>query len=299
MKIINLNTYSPQERLLRHTQQLGGDIPEELIASDEYDALGQLISKQVGGQDVQNNIGYQKVDYRYNIRGWLKSINDISSLDQPNDPLDLFAFKINYNTVENDVNGQVQGLYNGNISETFWRTSSDNNLRKYGYQYDGLNRLLQAIYQKPDYNMPVTNMYNESLSYDKNGNIQTLQRNGDFDWDASTSPPLVIDDLIYRYDIINNPNQLMSVSDSTNNPKGFVDGTNTGDDYTYDANGNMTHDLNKLIENISYNHLNLPVLITFTGGNTIAYLYNAIGQKVRKTVKVDGNSLETYYLDGF
>ena len=189
------------------------------------------------------------------------------------------------------------GIYNGNIAETFWITSSDNNLRKYGYTYDDLNRLTNAIYKKPNYNMPVTNMYNESLTYDKNGNIQTLQRNGDFDWDA-TSGPLQIDNLSYFYDT-NNPNQLTKVSDSTNNPKGFVDGTNDDNDYAYDANGNMIYDKNKTIENIRYNHLNLPTQISFSSGNIINYLYNAIGQKVRKTVRVDGTGLETYYLDGF
>jgi hypothetical protein len=40
--------------------------------------LGQLIGKKVG-----NTVGstpLQEVDYYYNIRGWLKSINDIAEL---------------------------------------------------------------------------------------------------------------------------------------------------------------------------------------------------------------------------
>jgi hypothetical protein len=46
----------------------------------------------------------------------------------------------------------------------------------------------------------------------------------------------------------------------------FKDGTNTGtDDYSYDANGNLTLDNNKAISSITYNHLNLPSIITVTG----------------------------------
>ena len=50
----------------------------------------KLISKQVGGTDVTTFVGLQKVDYRYNIRGWLKSINDVDNLGT-----DLFGFEIN------------------------------------------------------------------------------------------------------------------------------------------------------------------------------------------------------------
>ena len=39
--------------------------------------------------------------------------------------------------------------------------------------------------------------------------------------------------------------------------------------YTYDANGNMTRDLNKGISNISYNLLNLPGEITFSDGRKV------------------------------
>jgi len=39
-------------------------------------------------------------------------------------------------------------LYNGTISQTFWRTAGDDIKRKYGYQYDGLNRLTNAVYMR-------------------------------------------------------------------------------------------------------------------------------------------------------
>ena len=43
----------------------------------------------------------------------------------------------------------------------------------------------------------------------------------------------------------------------------------------------MTKDLNNGIENIEYNVLNLPKLITFANGGTIRYTYSATGEKLR------------------
>src|SRR5690606_179177 len=121
------------------------------------------------------------------------------------------------------------------------------------------------------------------LSYDKNGNIQSLIRNGDLDSDGMISA-MQIDNLAYTYDS-QNENQLMKVLDSTNSPQGFkddsVDGINYPvDDYDYDDNGNMIKDDNKGISSIVYNHLNLPVEITFGANGKITYLYDALGRKV-------------------
>jgi hypothetical protein len=143
LTIKDMFTYSAQDRLLLHKQQIN-TLPEQLIARNTYDELGQLTSKNVGGTDVTGTLGLQKVDYSYNIRGWLKGINDTASLTQGTNPTDLFAFKLSYNDAVTATK-----LYNGNISETFWKTSSDNTLRKYNYAYDNLNRLLDASYSKP------------------------------------------------------------------------------------------------------------------------------------------------------
>jgi RHS repeat-associated protein len=200
-------------------------------------------------------------------------------------------------------------LFNGNISETLWRTSADNIKRKYTYSYDDLNRLLNADYSKPGLTS-VPNNYAESMSYDKNGNITALTRYGDLDSDGMVSANL-IDELKYTYDA-NNANLLKKVLDLSNNPQGFnetadiasgdSDGlTDQTDDYEYDANGNMIKDANKSITSITYNHLNLPINLLFEGttNGTISYLYNATGQKLRKKV-VDATSLNTTdYLNGF
>jgi RHS repeat-associated protein len=269
--------YSDQDRLTLHYQQIGTENPQ-LITSNIYDELGQLISKNVGGENVMGTTGLQKVDYSYNVRGWLKSINDIDDTATEND---LFAFKISYN----DPSNPSKALFNGNISETFWKTSSDNILRKYEYSYDNLNRLTNAIYIKET---SVLNSYGESLTYDKNGNINTLNRNGGIE-----DPMYVyeIDALEYTYHP-QNKNRLMMVADSSGFPEGFKDDADSNVapdstvDYDYDENGNMIKDENKGITHISYNHLNLPVEIIFNNNlNTkIEYIYNAVGQKLVKNV---------------
>ena len=300
-------SYTEQDRLLLHTHQINGGA-EQLIAKNTYDDLGQMVSKNVGGTDVTGAIGLQKIDYRYNIRGWLTDINNDAPIGSAGFTLgqgDLFGFKINYNTVtqsengvisnsQSSVNGDVQPLYNGNISETFWISASDNQIRKYGYKYDALNRLLKAFYQKPLSNVPVPKSYDEEVSYDKNGNILNLKRKGNLD---SPLFAIDIDDLNYLY----NGNQLMRVNDATNNPDGFQDNQygSTANDYAYDTLGNLIKDENKGITAITYNHLNLPSEITFNGGGKINYIYNAEGIKLQKRVTTPTSNVLTDYQQGF
>jgi RHS repeat-associated protein len=199
------------------------------------------------------------------------------------DPKDLFAFKINYNM---PTTASTTALYNGNIAETYWKTANDDLNRGYAYQYDNLNRLKAATYQKAG---TATNAYNESLTYDKNGNILSLNRNG------TSETATAIDKLAYTY----SNNQLLKVADTSNKTQGFVDGTNTDNDFTYDVNGNMTIDKNKGITAIAYNHLNLPIKITFGTTGNIVYVYNATGQKLKKVVTQGTTVTTTDYLGGY
>lgn len=283
-------TYSSQDRLLNRSHKIGNRA-SEFLSKNTYDELGQLISKKTGGSSLTAPL--QKVDYAYNVRGWLKGINDTEMLAKPGDPADLFAFKISY-----DDPLAAQPQFNGNISETYWRTANDNILRRYAYQFDSIGRLASASYQKPE-TISAPDSYRESQQYDKNGNIRKLQRFGEFD-DAVVA--MMVDDLDYAY--LPNSNRVAKVTDYTNSPAGFrddSDGTNdTQDDYAYDMNGNMVSDQNKNIDLIAYNHLNLPTKITFAGGATIEYLYNANGKKLRKTVTESAMPVKTQeYLDGF
>jgi len=279
-------TYDHVGRLLTQTQKIGSQ-DAELIVNNTYDNLGQLTSKRVGGEvdpsDVKLSTGLQDVKYTYNVRGWLKQINDPASIGN-----DLFSFKINYNTTElGRVASTFTPLYNGNISETIWKTANDatsNKTRGYAFDYDDLNRIRYA-----DLGVKTTGAYNLNSaydlglnSYDKNGNIVDLVR-------VSQSNADDMDDLRYTY----SGNQLLSVQENststTYKTTGFKDGNTVGDDYDYDPNGNMTKDLNKDITNISYNHLNLPTQVTFVTGN-ISYIYDATGVKLQKKVVENSKS---------
>jgi RHS repeat-associated protein len=282
-------TYSAQDRLLTHTHQInGGTI--EVLADNTYDELGQLISKKVGTNT-------QKINYAYNIRGWLTDINDTAALQKAGDPKDLFAFKINYNKSISITGGK--SLYNGNIAETFWASTSVPSpvVRGYAYQYDNLNRLKASIYKR---DVVVNNAYDENLTYDKNGNIISIIRNGNNDTTANQ-----IDNLTFSYLNATTSNQLAKVVD--NAPAaykgfGFMDSAaNTVDDYSYDANGNIIKDNNKNITSIIYNHLNLPTKITFATTGNIVYIYNAIGGKVQKIVTAisPASVSTTDYLGGY
>lgn len=298
-------TYSDQDRLLTHTHQINGGTVQ-LLAANTYNEMGQLQSKNVGGTTTDGSSGLQKVDYTYNIRGWLTGINDTRNLqDSGASQPDLFAFKINYNTLDNNQT-DVKKLYNGNIAETRWRTDFDNLTRSYGYTYDALNRLTNAQYVRPSSPgnpnpADVVNTFNEKLSYDKNGNIQTLIRNGGME--SQTQAPL-LDNLAYQYDTTIK-NKLIKVTDATANTEGFKDGADTTEEYGYDPNGNMTRDDNKNIQSIVYNHLNLPTKIVFQNGGdfpSISYLYTATGKKVAKTVNIASRNTINYtvdYLDGY
>jgi len=73
---------------------------------------------------LANKASLQKVDYRYNIRGWLKSINDVEELTPSSDPTDLFAFKISYNEVENDLNNMITPAVASINNLNGWRDAS-------------------------------------------------------------------------------------------------------------------------------------------------------------------------------
>jgi hypothetical protein len=231
---------------------------------------------------VDNSKGLQNVDYTYNVRGWLKSIND----DAQNDN-DLFNFSLRYNDPTSGT-----ALFNGNISQTHWSTASTNTTSNpvsssYTYSYDALNRIVSGIDNTGNYNL-------SSISYDKNGNILTLQRQGHTN--AAATLFGMMDNLSYTYD---SGNKLTKVDDTSGKGEGFKDVSGT--DYTYDANGNMITDGNKGISSIIYNHLNLPTSVGFAGQQAaISYVYDATGVKQKKIVAGSGIlSITTEYAGNY
>ncbi|MGB2136553.1 MAG: RHS repeat domain-containing protein, partial [Flavobacteriaceae bacterium] len=281
--------YDHMQRPTKHAQSINGSA-WELISENTYDELGQLKRKDVGNA---TGSALQNVDFAYNVRGWLKSINNIDNIGN-----DLFTFELSYNNP--DLSGAI-GLYNGNISETIWRTANDKNAttpvsnRGYRYKYDALNRIVTAT---NFLNMSSSYKYRLETSYDKNGNITRLKRGGKTNY-------YLIDDLSYTY---NAGNKLEGVSDNYTSyivDEGFIDGNNTGYDYGYDLDGNLTSDLNKgiAVGGIEYNHLNMPTKITVSnaGSNNgvIDYVYTADGIKLQKKKTQGGVTITTDYAGDF
>lgn len=62
----------------------------------------------------------------------------------------------------------------------------------------------------------------------------------------------------------------------------FKDGVKQANEYAYDANGNLTKDLNAGVSKIQYNCLNLPLRIDFSAGGFAQYGYTMDGVKRRK-----------------
>ena len=75
----------------------------------------------------------------------------------------------------------------------------------------------------------------------------------------------------------------------------FKDAVKQNNEYAYDANGNLTQDLNKGIEDIQYNCLNLPRLVKFKDQSTITYTYAADGTKLRVEHKIGNSTTRTTY----
>ncbi|CAA7196728.1 DUF6443 domain-containing protein [Chryseobacterium potabilaquae] len=280
--ITEVFTYDHENRLLKQTHKVDNN-PEEILAQNTYNELSQLQTKKVGGVNLTSPV--QTIDYKYNIRGWMTKINDPSNLNGR-----LFGYEIKYN---NPVLATLApAKYNGNIAEIDWKTSNDGILKRYAYNYDALNRLLYGHYAEPLSTIPQTDHFGESMEYDLNGNITHLYRNAK----NPNGQAMQIDNLSYTY----SGNRLSKVTDATQSSYGYPGG---GNPIGYDNNGNMISHLDKGINTISYNLLNLPSEIKSNSGNSDAaitrYIYRADGVKVSKNYILGGTTKETQYLNGF
>lgn len=275
------------------------------IHKNEYDALGQLRKKSIGKNPATSS-ALAKMDYEYNIRGWLLSVNKNYLTSTNSDQ--YFGMQLGYD--KNPVAGSFTPQLNGNISGTIWKSEGDQQLRKYDFTYDAANRLTGADFNQFVSGTGTSALFNKTagidfsvtgLSYDVNGNILRMQQYG-----MTGAGSALIDDLRYTY--IPNSNKLKSVTDfrndaltklgdfrtATTHPQtsaksALTDGSSQASfdaitDYTYNNNGNMIGDQNKAISSIAYNHLNLPSVVTITGKGNITFQYDASGFKQKKIV---------------
>jgi RHS repeat-associated protein len=276
-----------------------GNTGEKTIAQYEYNELGQLKKRKLAPA-YNSNAGLETENFDYNIRGWMLGMNRDYVRDA--NSANYFGFDLGYDKTNNNLIGGQTYLtpqYNGNIEGLVWKSKGNEEKRKYDFTYDPLNRLLKADFSQYssgsfiqpagiNFNVKMGDGSDPTTAYDLNGNIKRMQQ-----WGITGTGSSQIDDISYEYRVNgagdDHRNRLMKVSDPySGTPSGlgdFKNGSNSGDDYAYDENGNLILDNNKGISSITYNYLNLPQVITISGKGTITYLYDAFGNKLEKIVE--------------
>ncbi|MEX6686185.1 RHS repeat-associated core domain-containing protein [Danxiaibacter flavus] len=135
----------------------------------------------------------------------------------------------------------------------------------------------------------------ERITYDANGNILTLRRDGQ-------KNKTDMDKLKYNY--IAGTNKLDYIQDTVTNTwyTEDMDGQSAGN-YSYDAIGNLVKDNQEGISNIDWTVYGKIKQITKTNGTVISYTYDAAGNRISKVVGADttwyvrdaqGNVLSVY-----
>lgn len=286
--------------------------PFKTISRMEYDATGQIKHKKLGikpGTTTAEPL--ETMTFDYNIRGWVLGANrSYAKSAEPGES--FFGYDLSYNKA---------GLFNGNIGVNNWKSKGDNEMRRYTYSYDPVNRLTNALSSQYDRNEETFTedglKYSLYANYDDNGNFiykaQELEK-----MTGPISYSYIIDGLEYFYKSNGNRLQLVIDNDSDDpdtklgdfrtsrlHPQfGQVKDIESGHfDYTYDDNSNLVKDLNKDIEGLSgadgidYNYLNLPqkIWVKNAAGNkgSVEYVYDANGSKLKKIIKETGQPDKT------
>jgi RHS repeat-associated protein len=211
-----------------------------LTNQNGYNEIGSLVANKLhseNGADFE-----QVVDFRYNIRGWLLRINSADLGQNPDaGPRDYFGEEISFD--QSIGTGDADYHVNGNVSGVKWSKNlglEGGGQAAYEFKYDNLNRLTDANYMEKNTVWTPMNSFNEKgITYDLNGNIQTLSRRG--------KDEVAVDNLVYSHGVgTGRSNKLLSVSDGDDDNAGFTEvSNNSGSDFVYDMNGNLVWDQNK------------------------------------------------------
>ena len=174
--------------------------------------------------------------------------------------------------------------WNGNISEWEWQQGMNVALM-YGFTYDGVNRLKETTQKQKSgttWSTLAGSYLERGLTYDRNGNIKTLQR---------TAGGTLVDNLVYTC----TGNQLTSLTENVSSTLAgdvYSRGGTASGTYAYDKNGNMTNDSRRALD-FGYNVLNLLSEVKTVGGELKAkYDYLADGTKLRVRDKGEVNGFD-------
>lgn len=320
----DLGRLKQTDKKTRHTLINANQLPASwsTIAKNEYNALGQLKTKKVGGKKnisgAYTGSPMETLEYDYNVRGWMLGMNRSYLTTQGQSGTARFGFELGYDKLTNSTGQNFihTPQLSGSITGMVWKSDGSDIRRKYDYKYDEAYRLLKAdfVQQNADNSLWNNSQINYTVqwgdgstgttAYDVNGNIKSLTRNGYKPGAGSSSH---IDQLTYNYMFNNTSNRLLNVIDAANLPDTRLGDfrtsllhtqskTSTTVDYTYDDNGNLVKDLNKDLvshsgaNGLGYNHLDLVQTATVkkdgsSNKGAVYYTYSAAGSKLKKQVE--------------
>lgn len=260
-----------------------------LMASYSYDDATGLLKKEkhLNGASVTA----QEIQYLYDVRDRLTRLNG-----------QLLRYELFYDENLPPAYGDEQVVssmnYNGNINgiQATYKFAATTNAPSnfdlptiYGYRYDKMNRLLGADAIVGDFVADATVLQlqssyligDESYSYDRIGNLKTLQR-----YFKSQLPNVMAQIEGYNYKYHAGSNKLQTA-------QGIPGTANRG--YRYDVNGNMTEDLFKNLIITQYGRAAYAYELT-KGTENISYLYDVNDLRIYKTATDNGISKTEYYL---
>ncbi|MGZ5246984.1 MAG: DUF6443 domain-containing protein, partial [Flavitalea sp.] len=262
--VLTKNTYDVGGRMItvskRTNRNNSSSTTDKVIAEMSYNEMGQLKEKKLAPA-YNSNAGLESLVFDYNIRGWMLGANrDYAKTAASTSH--YFGFDLGYDKTSiapgesATIGSYVTAQYNGNIGGMLWKSTGDDEIRKYDFTYDAVNRLTGA-----DFNQYTSSSFNKTagidftvknLTYDANGNILSMDQRG---WKVTGST--TIDSMQYHY--YSYSNKLLNVIDRANDVNTKLGdfrssniymtalGTKTSaaTDYSYDDNGNLVKDKNK------------------------------------------------------
>jgi len=207
-----------------------------------YDGTGTMTDKSfypssTAPADYAGKIG--RVEYQYNVRGWVEKINGVRGTLTPGSP--LFTQDLSY---LNQYNGNIatSAITYANFTGAQYPAGFTTGTGIYSYTYDKTNRLTSV-------DLTGGSQLDEAFAYHADGRIKSKSR--------GTTTPSTLDEYIYSYAYGYGSGISNQLEKITTHP------TKSGNaNYVYDARGNQIVDRSKNMVT-EYDWLNMPVSFKF------------------------------------
>ncbi|HEX9981222.1 MAG TPA: hypothetical protein VGB50_11725, partial [Flavobacterium sp.] len=290
----------------------------EKDAEYQYYAHGPLARTILGDKKVQGT------DYAYTLQGWLKAVNSENMVNAANDmgadgnfvSKDAYGFSLSYYgddyqprvaditrvlgitvtdhpTAENLFNGNIRGMIS--TSRSFEEKVFPSTINT--YRYDQLNRIFKMRSYSGSYATGsgiIDATYDSSYSYDRNGNLTTLQATAPRLENGVESYP-EMDNFEYHYEGHNN--KLVHLKENQQDGGRFdldIDvvedvAHNVINNYRYDEIGQMVYDQAE-DRWVLWRVDGKVKAIASRNGSRIQFFYDGLGNRVVKKVNGEGDS---------